>query len=123
MIRHLPSDLRVALRRLARRPLATLTAAATLAIGIGGSVAVLALIESLFLRPLGFPAPDRLVTVWDRGTDGAPENLGWPTVVDYRDHVRSFSDVAALAYWSPTATGAGGAELLEGLRVSDGFFR
>ncbi len=119
---NLKLDLRVALRRLARQPLSTAVAILTLALGIGGCVAMFALTDAVLLQPLRFPGADRLVTLWDRGADGGNDNVGWATVVDWRQRSHSFDAVAAMSTWMPTVTG-GDAELLEGLRVSDGFFQ
>ncbi|MEO8504292.1 MAG: ABC transporter permease [Acidobacteriota bacterium] len=116
-------DLRVAIRRLVQRPAATAVAAATLALGIGGCLAMFALTDALLLRPLRFPGADRLVTLWDQGTDASQDLMGWATVADVRERSHTLVDVAAISSWMPTATGGGDAQVLEGLRVSDGFFR
>src|SRR5262245_11713915 len=57
------SDLRYALRSLARQRTATLLVVAMLGLGIAANVAVFGLLNGLFLRPFPFPAPDRLVFV------------------------------------------------------------
>jgi putative ABC transport system permease protein len=53
--------LRHAFRRLMREPAFTAAAVLTLALGIGGSVAVFALVEAVLLRPLPYPDAERLV--------------------------------------------------------------
>src|SRR5215470_541664 len=58
-----PSDLRSALRALARQRLGTLLVVAMLALGIAANVAVFGLINGLFLRPFPFPDPDRVVYI------------------------------------------------------------
>ena len=81
-------------------------------------------VRSVLLKPLGFPHPERLVQLQERGQDGTPDNTGFPTYQDWRSRAKSFEDVAVMSYWTPTLAAEGGeAEKLEGLRVSDGFFR
>jgi putative ABC transport system permease protein len=60
--------LRHAFRRLMREPAFTIAAVLTLALGIGGNVAVFALVEAVLLRPLPYPNADRLITLGHRDT-------------------------------------------------------
>jgi predicted permease len=75
-VRHLPSkpsrkkkhmfasllqDVRFAVRSLAKQPTYTLTAVGMLALGIAGNTAIFSVFNGLFLRPLPFAAPERLV--------------------------------------------------------------
>ena len=88
-------DLRFAARTLARRPSLTVTAALTLALGIGINTSMFSLLEALVLRPLPYPQPEQLVLVWQTmpGNDRrwvAPANF-----LDWREQSGSFSEVAA----------------------------
>ncbi|HSR69204.1 MAG TPA: ABC transporter permease [Acidobacteriota bacterium] len=89
-------DCRSALRSLMRSRLFTLTAATSLALGIGASAAILSLVEAVHFRPLPFPEPGRLTTIW---RDDRPHGVrGWFSYPDYVDLIernRSFSKVAA----------------------------
>jgi len=55
--------LRHAFRRLMREPAFTVAAVLTLALGVGGNVAVFAVVEAVLLRPLPYPAADRIMIV------------------------------------------------------------
>ncbi len=55
--------IRLALRRLGRAPVFAGVSLATLAVGIGATVAIFAVVNSILLRPLPYPAADRLVSI------------------------------------------------------------
>jgi predicted permease len=57
-------DLILAFRGLARRPTFTATVVATLALGIGANTAVFSVVDAVLLRPLPYPAPERLLALW-----------------------------------------------------------
>jgi putative ABC transport system permease protein len=92
------SDVRLAARNLARRPGFTVVAALTLALGIGANVAVFAIVHSVLIRPLPFPAADRIVWIGHHapGLDMADLANSTGTLAVYREHARSFAHIAAV---------------------------
>jgi putative ABC transport system permease protein len=56
-------ELKLALRSLLRRPSFTIVATATLALGIGATVAIFTVVNSVVLRPLPYPDSERIVTI------------------------------------------------------------
>ena len=97
-------DLRYALRSLRQSPGFTAIAIATLAIGIGANAAIFSVLDAALLRPLPYPASDRLVLFGDRTANGNVNNVGFATFVDFRDRSSAFGigcghpDVAADAF-------------------------
>jgi predicted permease len=59
----LVQDIRYALRGFRRTPLFTLTAIATLALGIGATTAVFSVVDPILFRALPYGHPDRLVSI------------------------------------------------------------
>ena len=57
-------DLRQSVRQLRRHPAFTTLATLTLALGIGGTVALFSVVNGVLLRPLPFDAEERLLTFW-----------------------------------------------------------
>ena len=55
------SDLRLAFRSLRATPIVTAVAILSLALGIGANTAIFSLVDSLLLRTLPVPEPNRLV--------------------------------------------------------------
>ena len=58
-------DIRHAFRLFSRTPIVTATALLTIALGVGGSTAVFSVVYAVMLRPLPYPAPDRLVELFE----------------------------------------------------------
>jgi predicted permease len=67
------SDLRFALRRLRKNLTFTITAIATLALGIGANGAIFTVINAVLLQPLPYPDANRVVSIGRSGGGGVPE--------------------------------------------------
>jgi hypothetical protein len=93
------SQLKQVIRRFARAPLFTSVAVGTLALGIGATTAMYAVVDSVLLEPLPFPEPDRLVGVWHEAPGlGFDElNQGPAFHWTYREENQVFEDVAMWA--------------------------
>lgn len=90
-------DVRYSLRVLARRPAYTALVLLTLAIGIGAATSVFSALDGILLRPLPYPEPSRLVSVWENDRlnrkpryPAAPANWN-----DWRTQARTFENLAA----------------------------
>lgn len=119
-------DLRYALRMLLKSPSFTIVAILTLALGIGANTAIFSVINGVLLKPLPYPQPQQLVTVWGRFTGiGLPNDRNWFSVPEFRDLQelsRVFSDEAAMTDASFNVTAGGIPERVEGAAVSPALF-
>ncbi|MFZ1218263.1 MAG: ABC transporter permease, partial [Chthoniobacterales bacterium] len=89
------TDLRYAIRQLLKAPSFSATAIIALALGIGATTAIFAVIYAFLLRPLPYADPDQLVMVQSRSTRaGNDVGVNYLDFVDWQKQSRSFSDLA-----------------------------
>lgn len=114
-----------ALRLFAREPLFTLTAVASLAIGIGANATIFSAANALLLAPTtGIAAPDRLVDVGLTRPNSNFDTMSYPNFADLRDRNRTLSAMYAYEI-EPKALSLGnsdGAVRMYGQLVSAGYF-
>jgi putative ABC transport system permease protein len=115
-------DARFALRLLRKSPGFALTAIGVLALGIGATTAIFSVVNTVLLRPLGFPQPERLVMVWERLPGGHPNVIQTQNFLDWRERNRSFSGISCIYGISMNLSGDGDPVQLPGMRASAGFF-
>ncbi len=116
-------DLRYALRSLLRHRLAGALVVAMLALGLAANVAVFGLINGLFLRPLPFPEPERLVYLNERAPRWNLEVVGinYPDLVQWRREQKLFEAIAYYDTASFNASDGANALRLEGAQVTHDF--
>lgn len=118
-------DLRQSLRGLVKQPAFAAIAIFTLALGIGSTSAVFALIEGvLFTRP-PYPEPDRLVVIPAVRRNGPDATLrGWaPSQLDlWREQAKSVDSLAGYTWSFDFIVGDDSAQPVQGLRVGEGYF-
>ena len=103
------SDLRLALRGLARAPGFSAVAVLTLGLGLGANTAIYTVVKAVLLTPPPFREPERLVRVWEANpAQGRPMSpMSVPSFAAYRDTgafctsgVTNLSD-AVMVEWTP----------------------
>lgn len=117
------SDLRFAVRQLARNPMFASVAILTVAIGIGANTAIMSAVRGIILRPLPFAEPDRLVRVYSRHDRLGTTALSVADFADIRAQVTTFSGMAAWYEMTTNLTGDGEPERLNAAKVSDNWFQ
>ncbi len=113
-------DLKHTLRRLMRTPGFTIATVLTLALGIGANTAIFTVIDGVLLKPLPFPEPERLIGVWQTAPGVAIQDLNASIAdyVTYREHSRTFADVALWDGRTLTVTEFGAPERVEGFAMT-----
>jgi putative ABC transport system permease protein len=117
------ADLRFAARRLRHEPGFTAITAVTMALGIGATTAILSAVAPILFQPLPYPAPGRIVMLWDRGTDGSRLEATFGNYREIRGRARSYEALAVMKPWQPTLTGPAEPERVDGQRVSAEYFK
>ena len=121
------NDVRLALRGLRRSPAFTIVVVLTLGLGIGVNSALYTVVQAVLLRPLPYPAPDRLV----RAYSAWPQQGNWTGTVspddlkDWRERTTAFEHIAAypgLGLSDMVRTGGEQPEALQTTLVTEEFF-
>lgn len=124
-IEGLQGDFMFATRQLRKNPGYAVTAILTLALGIGATTTVFSLVNAVLLRPLPFPASDRLMWLsqQDHSLPGsAAESLSYPDYFDWRAQNHTLSGLASYLGSGVTLQTGAGARRLDAQTVSANFF-
>ncbi|MGA7276285.1 MAG: ABC transporter permease [Candidatus Udaeobacter sp.] len=119
---NLIADLRYAARTLVKTPAFLLISVLTLALGIGGNIAIFTLVQAVLLQPLPFPQPERLVRIFDNRAGARDVGMSVPEFEDLRQHSDIFEQISVI-FPVPTAlTGGERVERIEMLGTSPSYF-
>jgi predicted permease len=114
-------DVTFAFRHFVAQPGFTVVALLTLAIGIGATSAIFSAVHAVVLQALPYPAPDRLVNVYE-DYRGRPGGVSAGNFTDVRAAATSFDALTAAQYSSFNLTLEDAAERVTGARVTASFF-
>ena len=121
-MKNLIADLRYAARTLVKTPAFLLVSVLTLALGIGGNIAIFTLVQAVLLQPLPFPQPERLVRIFDNRAGASDVGMSVPEFEDLRQHSDIFEQISVI-FPAPTAlTGGERVERIELLGTSPSYF-
>lgn len=117
-------DLRYAARMLRRNPGFTAVAVITLALCLGANLAIFAVVDTVLLRPLPFPEPDRLVTLYNSYSKAGKERdlTSLTSYYERQGNISAFAQLAGLMENTAIVGETGATERVEVGRVSADFF-
>jgi predicted permease len=123
----LAQDVRYALRTMRQRPGFAAVALCTLALGTGATTVMFTVVNSVLLKPLPYPHPDRLVKL-DEQTKGITDYrwgdrwaFAYPNFLDCKHQSRSLT-LAAQRYAGGTVSERDQAEYVDGRQISSELF-
>jgi predicted permease len=120
-------DLKFAARLLVKDRAFTVTTVATLAVCLAANTAIFAIVNSVLLRPLPFPEPERIVTVFNAYPGAGVERAsnGVPDYYDRLTQAPAFEELAMYRSQGVTVggQGQGDPERLSSMPVTSSFFR
>jgi putative ABC transport system permease protein len=122
----LRSDLQHTLRLAIKTPLVTALTLLALALGIGATSAIFAVVDSVLVKPLPYREPERLVNVWSDATkQGRPRNTLSPA--NFKDFQRMNQTMDGLEGYFSFVTpfrmqGDAGTEIVIGVMVTPRLF-
>ena len=90
-------DFRIAIRTLSKNPAFAAMAILTLTLGIGASAAIFSVVDGVLLRPLPYPNPQQLVTVWELEAHGHRAHPADPNFLDFRAQNHTLGALAMFA--------------------------
>ncbi|HET6199793.1 MAG TPA: ABC transporter permease [Candidatus Acidoferrales bacterium] len=116
-------DLRFGIRTLAKNPGFAIVAILTLALGIGASTAIFSVVDAVLLRPLPYPNPQRIVTVWEQEAHGHRAHLADPNFLDFRSQNNTLAGLATFSSGPDSVSGGSEPVRMDIGLVSQDFFK
>ncbi len=115
-------DFRFAFRVLTARPIFTLVAALSIALGIGANSAIFGLVDALWFRPLAVPKSGEIVRIFSVTGQDREGRLSYPEYLDLKQQATSLRELVAIGGRGAILEDGNGREL-HGLNlVSSNFF-
>lgn len=126
LVNDLVRDLRYALRMIRTKPSFSAPALLSLALGIGGNIAIFSVVNSVLIRPLPYAAPEKLVGVFNSAVFPGLAIKDWPLTLDMYsayEKARSFEEFGIWTSSAAAVTGAGGPEQVATVSMTHGVLR
>ncbi|HEV8581987.1 MAG TPA: ABC transporter permease [Thermoanaerobaculia bacterium] len=121
-VEQLSQDLHYGARILWKSPIYAFVSILTLALGIGASTSIFSVVYGVLLRPLPYPKPEQIVSLWEVSSEGNRMRFADPNFEDVRAQARSLQGVAQMAAYEATVLINGEPERVRVAAVSRDFF-
>ena len=117
------ANIRLAFRQFVKSPGFSFVAVLALALGIGANTAMFSIINTLFLRPLPYAQPRRIVQLTSTVPGGQLTNapFSYPRYLAVRESQAVFSDLTVGAFTALNVTGRGDPEQVQGMHADSNF--
>jgi len=115
-------NLQYAIRQLIKSPVFTVTAALTLALGIGANTAIFTVVYATLLAPMPYPEPDQLVMVWSK-IQGGRNGIAAQDYLDWKNQSTAFQDLNAFTGGQFNMATKEQPEYLQGQQTTPGMYR
>jgi predicted permease len=122
-LEHIKRDLLYAVRVLLRSPGFSAIAITTLALGIGATTAIFSFVNAVLLKPLPYPHPEQIVTLWEKPPQFDHNFISTLNFLDWQQQNHCFQFFTAVARDTATLTGSGSPEELNVQKVSASYFK
>lgn len=117
-------DLRYAVRGLLKAPAFSAAVVMALALGIGASTAIFSVVNAVLLRPLPYPASDRIAILGVASPAGPMVFSASPLQFNFwREQAATFEDMAAYRFGWISMTGVDHPEQIRSAWVTSSYFR
>jgi putative ABC transport system permease protein len=117
-------DVTYSWRTLRQRPAFVSACVLTIALGVGASTALFAVVDAVVLRPLPLPEPERLVRIYDTHLSTGVARTGVTTgnLTDWRRRARAVRGLAGHFTMGRTLTLGADSEVVRAAQVTEDFF-
>ena len=121
-MRNFIQDLRYGLRMMAKRPVFTLVASLTLALGIGANTAIFSAVNAVLLKPLPLPESEQLIDVAETFKPNNVGSVSVPNFEDWKSQNTVFAGISAYQFTNFNLAGADVPQRVPGIKVGANYF-
>lgn len=115
-------DIRFGFRAMRRSPGFALVVVLTFALGVGINTAIFSVVRQVLLKPLPYPAPERLVRFGEATGRAEGISVTWVNFQNWRAANHTFEEMAGFQFTNRTLTGRGDPLTTTGLTATAPYF-